>query len=68
MDISEIKKLIKSKNDKIVIVEDGKPILVVTPYLSDRKVEARVEREPMMENKAGENQELTLDDLPFLQA
>ncbi len=32
MDINDIKKMMRSRNDKVVIIENGKPIMVVMPY------------------------------------
>lgn len=70
MDINELKKMIRTPNDKVVIIENGKPILVVTAYENQEVAQpalprASAESAPF-EPKREEGEKLTLKDLPFL--
>ncbi len=72
MDISEIRKMIRSKNDKVIIIEEGKPVLVVAVYeaAQNRETRAFSEQEELPASPTPEEKEdsenLTLKDLPFL--
>ncbi|TSC56325.1 MAG: hypothetical protein Greene071421_220 [Parcubacteria group bacterium Greene0714_21] len=54
MTIKELKTLLDQARGKIIVVEDEKPIMVITPYEEQSL-------SPMPQEKAG----LTLDDLPL---
>ena len=68
MDLEEIKKFINSEGEKIILIENGKPVLVVMKY-NDYK------NKFFKENDSGEifdeqtqtedKNDLTIEDLPF---
>ncbi|PIR89937.1 hypothetical protein COS93_01775 [bacterium (Candidatus Gribaldobacteria) CG07_land_8_20_14_0_80_33_18] len=68
MDLEEIKKFINSEGEKIILIENGKPVLVVMKY-NDYK------NKFFKENNSGEifdeqtqtedKNDLTIEDLPF---
>jgi len=80
MDINEIKKMIKSRNDKIVIIENDRPTLVVMPYEAYEGINtfapkprepqkpyvATPAREEEIVPQAQSGEGLTLKDLPFV--
>ena len=70
MDLEEIKKFIKSKNDKIIVVEKGKPIFVIASidYFKDNP--DSLKSASLVDDKTGKKidkspDELSIDDLPF---
>ncbi|MBP6890945.1 hypothetical protein KBC01_01200 [Candidatus Parcubacteria bacterium] len=79
MDINEIKKMIKGKNDRIIIVDnDGNPAFVISAYNSSANQDQNQE---VPEQKVEENDHdfqtsqeksnnrvgrLTIEDLPYL--
>ena len=66
MDLNEIKKLIEEEGKKIIIVENGEPIMVITSFADytkkklkpEKKIDKAVPQEP-------DEEELKIDDLPF---
>ena len=68
MELNELKKIIKTSKDKVVIVENGKPLFVVTLFedksLENNEKVAEPEKNERIEDKDSEK-ELTLEDLPF---
>jgi prevent-host-death family protein len=69
MDINEIKKLIDEDGGKIILVENGEPILVVTSYADYKKNKVKsVKAEPQTVNQIPPEltaEELKIEDLPF---
>ena len=68
MNLEELKKLINPEG-KVVIIEDGKPVMVILSY-EDYKERKKYKGEKLdSTEKPSENEksgrELTLDDLPF---
>jgi PHD/YefM family antitoxin component YafN of YafNO toxin-antitoxin module len=76
MDLNQIKKLIEEERAKLIIIEEGKPIMVILSFEDYQKTtQTKPESErkgeltenllssPKVENV--EEKELTLDDLPF---
>jgi len=70
MNLDEIREIIKTDGGKFIIVENGKPVLVITSFEDYKK---RI-RPPSKEANPGPSQgtpestpeeELTIDDLPF---
>ena len=70
MDINEIKNLIEIDGGKFIIVENGKPVMVVTGFddykkkLIEKKINP-VRREEKLMPQELESEELKLDDLPL---
>ena len=68
MELNELKKIIKTSKDKVVIVENGKPLFVFTLFedksLENNEKVAEPEKNERIEDKDSEK-ELTLEDLPF---
>jgi len=68
MDLEELKRILKKDKGKIIIVENGKPVMIVLPYenqdLQNNKEEAI---EPLLEEEemGSVPGELTIDDLPL---
>lgn len=78
MDINELKKMMRSRNDKVVIIENGKPILVVMPYegyeqmpvvapqiAAPSESKSPALQEPQSKSESPQDK-LNLNDLPFL--
>ena len=66
MDLNEIKKLIEEEGGKIIIVENGEPVMVVTSFADYTKNKTKPEKKlqkPMPKELAEED--LKIDDLPF---
>jgi len=70
MDLNEIKKLIEEDGGKIIIVENGEPVMVVTSFADYKK--GRVKSAPAPKERASKplppelnNEELKIEDLPF---
>ncbi len=64
MDFSELKKIIDSKESKVVIIENGRPVMVVMSYEDYRrkfKGEEKTEEVP----KELVDEPLKVEDLPF---
>ena len=68
MDLNEIKKIIENDGGKFIIVENGKPIMVITSFedyqnkLKSVKPEKKVSPSSRQEL---EEEELKIEDLPF---
>lgn len=67
MDFKEIKQLINSKGEKVILVEDGKPTIVLMSFDDYREMaqapKKKIEKPEIQ--KEEEKRELTLEDLPF---
>lgn len=72
MDINEIKKLIKSENDKVIIVDaNGNPEFIITAYPEaniDNQISEFADNQSAQNNQNTKDQtgRLTIDDLPYL--
>lgn len=67
MDLNEIKKLLGNEGGKLIIVEDGKPTMIVFSYDSYagvKKDEVTYDEIPQEPKEQPSNDELTIDDLP----
>jgi len=72
MNIQELKKILDKENAKIIIVEDGVPVMVVSrfesqeklPLDNSRQIEDTQNTETLTQEEVS-NDELTVDDLPF---
>jgi len=68
MDLEEIKKFINSEGERIILIENGRPILVVMEY-SDYKNKFFKEnnsRETFnKQTQIQDKNDLTIEDLPF---
>ena len=67
MDFNEIKNLIQQEGGKIIMVENGKPVLVVLSF-EDFKSRNKKEIQPAAVNAPPPefpDEELTIDDLPL---
>jgi len=68
MDLEELKRILQKDKGKIIIVENGKPIMVILAYESLASEDSQKEAgDPLLEEEeigpvAGE---LTIDDLPL---
>ncbi len=69
MDLNEIKELLGNGGGKVVIVENGKPTVVVLSYgeyKSDASGNRVLKNEPELSNNESQgSEELTVDDLPL---
>lgn len=78
MDLNEIKKLIEEDGGKIIIVENGEPVMVATSYADYRKgrgikQEQKPKEKELKAMPTGRqvlppelsNEELKIEDLPF---
>ena len=63
MDFNEIKNLIQQEGGKIIVVENGKPVMVVLSF-EDFKARNNNKKEEPQGNGNGD-EELTIDDLPL---
>ena len=66
MNLDEIKKIIEEDGGKIIIVEQGKPIMVITSFEEYSKKKAKPEKkaEVSAPQEIPED-ELKIEDLPF---
>tara|TARA_Y100000310_G_scaffold242750_1_gene246958 strand:+ start:868 stop:1074 length:207 start_codon:yes stop_codon:yes gene_type:complete len=68
MDLEELKAILQRDKGKIIIVENGKPLMVILPYENEglysaqEEIAESLEEEEEMGSAPGE---LTLDDLPL---
>ena len=66
MDLNEIKKIIEEEDGKIIIVEDDKPVLVITPFKDYGKKRVKPEKKTEKPLPQESNEEdLKIEDLPF---
>ena len=75
MNFNEIKQLINSNGEKVILIEDGKPTLVLMSFEDYRKilqVLSKEKKSEIFQNQSSFDQEreekkkeLTLEDLPF---
>jgi hypothetical protein len=68
MDLEELKNILQKDKGKIIIVENGKPLMVIVPYEALR-TESPPEESPdpraSQQELEPEPGELTIDDLPI---
>ena len=68
MDLEELKRILQKDKGKIIIVENGKPIMVILPYEDVALQNSHEEEvEPLLEEEdvGSAPGELTIDDLPI---
>ena len=68
MDLEELKHILKKDKGKIIIVENGKPVMIILPYEEqDFKNSKEEAAEPLEEREeiGPMPGELTIDDLPL---
>ena len=67
MDFNEIKNLIQQEGGKIIIVENGKPVMVVLSFedFKARTPSTRSARSGQAPSLEQNEEELTIDDLPL---
>jgi len=69
MEIEDLKKMLQNKGDKVVIIENGKPMYVVTRFDSEGNYYLN-QNNPQSEDSSSKqiaaNPRLSLEDLPFL--
>lgn len=69
MDFDDIKQLINSDNERIIIIENGEPIAVLVSFdeykKNFKKETPAYQVKKATENKEETKKELTIDDLPF---
>ena len=68
MDLKQLQELMKREKGKVIIVEDGEPVLIVMPY--EKETQEEIVGMPIRFNKTEEvggqiQEELTIDDLPL---
>lgn len=69
MEIEDLKKMLQNKGDRVVIIENGKPMYVVTRFDSEGSYYLNQPKAQADENQVkpvAANPRLTLEDLPFL--
>ena len=69
MDLEELKRILKKDKGKIIIVENGKPIMIILPY-EDQDLQNSQQEEMggsllEAEERGSAIEELTIDDLPL---
>ena len=70
MDLEDLKRMLKKDKGKIIIVENGKPVMIISPYEDDNE-DAKNKQEEVVEPLLPEEDmgslpgELTIDDLPL---
>lgn len=66
MDLNEIKKIIEEEGGKIIIVENDKPVLVITSFKDYGKKKVKLEKKTEKPLPQESNEEdLKIEDLPF---
>ncbi|OHA64879.1 MAG: hypothetical protein A3D64_01100 [Candidatus Wildermuthbacteria bacterium RIFCSPHIGHO2_02_FULL_49_9] len=69
MDLEELKRILQKDKGKIIIVENGKPLMIILPYENPTEEEGLSGEPPeVFEEPKGlepELGELTIDDLPL---
>ena len=66
MDLNEIKKIIEEDGGKIIVIENGEPVMVVTSFDEYRKKKQTARKEPVEAIPEELNEdELKIEDLPF---
>ena len=68
MDLAELKRILQKDKGKIIIVENGKPVMIVLPYENQDSQSSQA----IADERLGEQEEigpmpgeLTIDDLPL---
>lgn len=70
MDFNEIKNLIQQEGGKIIVVENGKPVMVVLSFedfkaRSKKAVAQAQDSSRVLPPEPEQDEELTIDDLPL---
>jgi hypothetical protein len=66
MDLNEIKKIIEEEGCKIIVVEQGQPVMVITSFEDHKKNKEKKEKkvQPVLPEEV-EGEDLKIEDLPF---
>ena len=72
MDFKELQDLLRREKSKIIIIENGEPIMVILPYEEYKKQMSETLEEPFQneppappQDENADQEELTIDDLPL---
>ena len=66
MDLNEIKEIIESEGGKIIIIENGQPVMIILSFADyKKKKENTVKNPPRPLPKELAEGELQIEDLPF---
>jgi len=66
MDLNEIRQFIETEGGKFIIVENGRPVMVITSFEDYKKKKIKPEekaKKPM--SPESEEEDLKIEDLPF---
>jgi hypothetical protein len=71
MDINEIKKLIRSENDRIIILDsNGNPEFIISAFPKSNELEIGIQNQDCCSNEHNSQKDqagrLTIEDLPYL--
>ena len=66
MDLNEIRQFIEEEGGKFIIVEDGKPVMVITSFEEYKKKEINPEKKTKKPvSPESDEEDLKIEDLPF---
>jgi len=66
MDLNEIRQFIEEEGGKFIIVENGRPVMVITSFEDYKKKKLSPEKKEKKPVSAGsEEEDLKIEDLPF---
>ena len=70
MDLKELQDVLRREKSKIIIVENGEPLMVILSYEEYKKQQTPVdnfdnEQVPSLPEESPDPEELTIDDLPL---
>jgi len=68
MDLEELQRILKKDKGKIIIVENGKPVMIILPYENQDLQNNQEEMDGSLfgeEARGSVAEELTIDDLPL---
>ena len=67
MDLKELQDLLRREKSKLIIVENGEPLMVVLSYEEYKKQADNFDNEqvPSLPEESPDPEELTIDDLPL---
>ena len=66
MDLNEIRQFIEEEGGKFIIVEDGKPVMVITSFEEYKKKKINPEKKTKKPvSPESDEEDLKIEDLPF---
>ncbi len=66
MDLNEIRQFIEEEGGKFIIVENGKPVMVITSFEDYKKKKLSPEKKAKkLVSAESEEEDLKIEDLPF---